>query len=304
MNKGFPPIAKTVLVFLLMIGVFGLVTSCTGSEPALETEEVFEDAVNTAVAETAAVDALHAQQTRDAQATLEATEVMVPTETATITPTPEPPTPTATQQPPDISEAPIVEVSVDTNCRSGPGVVYPYIAGLFVGQQEKAIARNPQGNYWYITNPEEEGEFCWIWGEYATVTGDTAALPVYTPGPTPTPPVRFTAQYMAVEECKGAYQLEFFVTNTGFVTLESIATTVEDTVTDTIVSKTRTNFKAKDGCEDQFKKEKLEEEDSGYTTSPDLPEDPTGNLLFVTMNACTTDELGGDCREISFYLTP
>ena len=38
----------------------------------------------------------------------------------------------------------------------------------------------------YITNPDKPGEFCYLWGEYAIVAGDTQALPEFTPLPSPT----------------------------------------------------------------------------------------------------------------------
>jgi hypothetical protein len=85
-----------------------------------------------------------------------------------------------------------ISVSVDTNCRRGPGQVYDYIGGLMVGETTEVIAKDPTGRYWYISNPDGPG-FCWVWTEYATITGDTSLLPVYTPEPTPTPPPTATA---------------------------------------------------------------------------------------------------------------
>ena len=41
-------------------------------------------------------------------------------------------------------------------------------------------------NYWIVNNPDRPGE-CWLWGQYASVSGDTSSLPVRTPPPTPTP---------------------------------------------------------------------------------------------------------------------
>jgi uncharacterized protein YgiM (DUF1202 family) len=82
---------------------------------------------------------------------------------------------------------PLISVSVATNCRTGPGKVYDRVGALLVGEVAEIAGRNQVANYWYIRNPNQSNGFCWLWGEYATVTGNFAALPVFTPPPTPTP---------------------------------------------------------------------------------------------------------------------
>jgi hypothetical protein len=94
------------------------------------------------------------------------------------------PTPTITLTP--TSSVPMVSVSVNTNCRTGPGVVYDLVGALLIGEQTVVIGKYTPGNYWIINNPDGVG-ICWLWGEYATVTGDTSGLPEYPPPPTPTP---------------------------------------------------------------------------------------------------------------------
>ncbi|MDY6873758.1 MAG: hypothetical protein SVR81_07315 [Chloroflexota bacterium] len=83
-------------------------------------------------------------------------------------------------------EKPMVNVSVDTNCRTGPGKIYDWIGGLLVGEEAEVVGASTDGQYWIIRNPDQNGE-CWLWGNYASVTGETADLPRYTPPPTPTP---------------------------------------------------------------------------------------------------------------------
>jgi hypothetical protein len=96
----------------------------------------------------------------------------LPTETPTITPTFTP-------------SVPMVTVSQNTNCRTGPGVEYDLIGALLIGEQAVVVGKYTPGNYWIINNPDAAGT-CWLWGQYATVTGNTAGLPEYTPPPTPT----------------------------------------------------------------------------------------------------------------------
>jgi hypothetical protein len=81
---------------------------------------------------------------------------------------------------------PMVSVSVDTNCRTGPGKIYDYIGALLVGEMAEVVGQSMDGQYWIIKNPDLAGE-CWLWGNYATVEGPTTGLPKYTPPPTPTP---------------------------------------------------------------------------------------------------------------------
>lgn len=69
-----------------------------------------------------------------------------------------------------------VTVSVATNCRSGPGQSFASLYGMPVGQVAKVVAKNSSTGYWIIEIPGQNGKNCWLWGQYATVTGDTASL--------------------------------------------------------------------------------------------------------------------------------
>ena len=105
--------------------------------------------------------------------------VGVPTFTPTITLTP---TITPTLPP----SVPMVSVSVDTNCRTGPGVVYDYLTGLLVGEKAEVVGKytSVSPTYWVI----KKGSItCWLYGQYATVEGDTSSLPEMVPPPSPTP---------------------------------------------------------------------------------------------------------------------
>jgi hypothetical protein len=69
-----------------------------------------------------------------------------------------------------------VTVSVATNCRLGPDQNFASVYGMPVGQVAKVVAKNSYSGYWIIEIPGQNGQTCWLWGQYATVTGDTAAL--------------------------------------------------------------------------------------------------------------------------------
>ena len=69
-----------------------------------------------------------------------------------------------------------VTVSVATNCRQGPGTAFANVYGMPVGQVAKVVAKNSYSGYWIIEIPGQNGKTCWLWGQYATINGDTASL--------------------------------------------------------------------------------------------------------------------------------
>jgi hypothetical protein len=93
---------------------------------------------------------------------------------------------TATAGPTSTPSVPQVTVSIDTNCRTGPGVIYDNIGALFVGQVGTVVGKNSSTGYWIINNPGKTGT-CWLFPQYATVSGNTANLQEYSIPPTPTP---------------------------------------------------------------------------------------------------------------------
>ena len=118
-------------------------------------------------------------------APVQASPTIANTQTLTATPFPtmtSTPVPTATA----VSLIPMVEVSVPTNCRTGPGKAYDRVSILDVGKQVEIVGRNADSSYWVVENPGGTGE-CWLWGYYAVVTGQTSGLPVWQTPPTPTP---------------------------------------------------------------------------------------------------------------------
>lgn len=113
-----------------------------------------------------------------------------PAEEVTATPSPSPTIALSAT-----TSIPTVSVSVNTNCRSGPGVAYALLDSLVIGQTAQITQRAPQGfNYVLINRPNGSGE-CWLWLQYATITGDISNLPVATPPPSPTP--TFTPTFTA-----------------------------------------------------------------------------------------------------------
>lgn len=94
---------------------------------------------------------------------------------------------TPTTGPTSTPSVPQVTVSQNTNCRVGPGIVYDLIDAVVIGQTAEVVGKNSGvPNYWVVKRLNGSGT-CWLWGQYATVSGNTANLPEYPVPPTPTP---------------------------------------------------------------------------------------------------------------------
>lgn len=94
--------------------------------------------------------------------------------------------PTATTEP--TPTIPIVSVSSYTNCRTGPGVVYDKNGDLDIGETAEVVGKNSATGYWIINNKDAAGT-CWLWGNYASVLGNTASLQEYSIPPAPPTPL-------------------------------------------------------------------------------------------------------------------
>jgi hypothetical protein len=189
---------------------------------------------------------------------------------------------------------PLISVSVATNCRVGPGKVYDRVGALLVGQVAEVHGRNSDGTYWYIRNPSANGGFCWLWGEYATLSGNFAALPAFTPPPTPTPMPNFDASYDGKDTCVG-WWVDIELDNTGGVQFKSVSLTVRDTVTDAVVSIYTDGFTDLDGCLDSTTRDNLNPGGSRIVSSGAFNYDPAGHKLRATITACSNLSQNGTC---------
>jgi len=230
--------------------------------------------------------------------------VDTPTSGPTVTPSS---TPSATVSPMPLftstAVVPLISVTVPTNCRVGPGRVYDRVGALLVGQVAEVVGRNQNGNYWYIRNPNDPNGYCWLWGEYATLTGSFAALPVFTPPPTPTPMPAFAADYDGLESCNG-WWTDILLTNTGGITFESLSMTVRDQATDVVVSMYTDIFDDVDGCSDISTRQRLNPGDSRVVSGPIFTYNPTGNKLRATITLCSRDGQNGTCITRTINFTP
>ncbi len=124
-----------------------------------------------------------------------ATEVPTPIPTATIKPTP-----TVPQVTPN---------SVNVNCRSGPDVAYEATSVLMFGQTAQVDGRNDDSSWWYINDPANAGQFCWVAASVVTTSGNLSGLPVIGPPESIVTEVTVGVSVPSTVTCGGPNPLEF-----------------------------------------------------------------------------------------------
>jgi uncharacterized protein YgiM (DUF1202 family) len=183
--------AQTLLSLMMMLALLAI--SCQLLSPTSEPVSSLDERVAQTVAalelnklgENQPVTTLEPSALMTEQADLSDTDAEIDhnNNTGVVTDTEEPIGPLDVTDTPCL---PTVQVSVNTNCRIGPGQDYERVGSLMVGQSAQVIGRNADSSYWIIQIPGRSG-YCWLWGRYATVTCATAGLTIYEPPPTPTP---------------------------------------------------------------------------------------------------------------------
>jgi hypothetical protein len=170
-----------------------------------------------------------------------------PTATPTL-----PPTATFT---PSITLTPTLEkvtvtVSKNTNCRAGPDINFDLVGIMKVGETAEAIGRNLQKTYWVIKLPSNTTKTCWLWYEWATVTGNGDGLPIIESPPTPTwsPKPDFTFSYIGLTTCPAPKIIRLQIVNTGDIPWESYRVVTTDTVLHTDTTTMSDIFKYYSGC--------------------------------------------------------
>lgn len=81
---------------------------------------------------------------------------------------------------------PMLTVREATNCRTGPGEAYEVVVTYLTGKQLEIVGRYDPENFWLVKSSESPTGSCWLWGEFADVTGSFWAVASVTPPPTAT----------------------------------------------------------------------------------------------------------------------
>ncbi|MBM3151622.1 MAG: hypothetical protein FJZ96_05370 [Chloroflexi bacterium] len=203
-----------------------------------------------------------------------------------------------------------LNVSEETNCRTGPGTVYPRLGGIRPGQSAEVAGRDAASQYWYIRLPDTPTIFCWITGLYATVSGNISLIPVMTPPPTPTatmtptPALDFAVTFVGKDMCV-AYFLEFNIVNTGGILIESIRVVSKDLTTPNTFTATYDKFEDWNACLVGTIQNDLAPGESEKTNSgAGIAYDPTGHNFEATVTACSQNGLAGACLTKKIIFTP
>ena len=291
-SRGSRSIRKLWILILMLV----MLASCD----LLVSPGADQDLVATSVAATVA--AQGADQSEEI-------EKAPPTETTEPVPTDTPgPTGTATSLPtatdtptPDVLG---VHVSNDTFCRLGTGSGYEALGILNTDQSSEILAVDPSGEFWYIANPDAEGE-CWIWGEYATPEGLTEYLPVFTPPPRPVYNFNFYTSDCGAGNC----YLWFRIKNTGPLPLRSVRLTVESNSTfgtgtlEPVSATVEYNGFMSGSLPVNPDLSQIAVGSNGFMHSGGL-RNPLGNKSTATIKICSQNNLGGVCTTQVLDFTP
>jgi hypothetical protein len=235
------------------------------------------------------------EQSATVTATLEliATQTeVVPTQTPVVTATETPlPEPSATAT----AEAPMAEVVRQTNCRVGPAGNYDLVATYQVGQKLEIVAKDLGGGYWFVRNPEKPEEQCYLLAQNITISGDTSALPKFTPRPSPTAAPYFNVTFKKFDTCKGEDFALFVVENTGSIPFRSAYIKVTDQKVNKSVEQALNAFDLIVGCVLAKNIAPLDPGATGYVTSPPFKWAATNNKLRAVIMLCTEKNLKGTC---------
>lgn len=280
MKKIFLPLALIMLLCMVSCNMPG---SATATQPPAEDPHALETLVARSITET-----LAAAVTQAPSQTPQPSDTPQPTFTFTLA-------------------VPMVSVSVETNCRSGPGTVYEVISVLLVGQSAEVVGRSPSGDNWIIRPPATPAVTCWLWGQYATVVGNTTGLPIINPPPTPTPAASFTVTYLGVVSCAPEYAFRFNITNNGSITWESIRIIVTDTTTSTSFTHTYDGFRSYLPCVLEIDQQDLAPGEGGPVANVNpgqLNYNPAGHAFTANIKICSQNALAGQCLEKNISFNP
>ena len=236
-----------------------------------------------------------------------ATRAALATSTPEFTFTPSVPPPLTFTPTPAV---PMVSVSVNTNCRTGPNTSYDRLGTLAVGEQAEVLGRTPLSDSLVVKLPTNPPITCWLWTKYVTLVGDISGLPVFPIPSTPTPKLSetpqngFTLTYVSTDNCGGDYFIKFQIANTGGLTWESDLVKVTDKNTSVLVKVSRDNFPYYSSTCDETADQNLEPGEVGYTTSAAFSTNPHGHAMSATVTLCSKNGLDGTCLEKTITFTP
>jgi len=180
---------RIINIVLLLFVISGCGTCRKKNKPAIDVNEDGSVVVNpTAAAQTeflaqtqmAGVEATREYLISQIEATAQGLQ---PTQDAAVEATPIPTLDPAALFTPPPAGSTTLQLSGNTNCRSGPGTNYGILDIVLAGQAVEVLGADNSGAYYVVQSPN--GQVCWLWSHYASVNGNPDSLVVMTP---PAPP--------------------------------------------------------------------------------------------------------------------
>jgi hypothetical protein len=302
------------LLMTLSLAACNLPTGQVASTPDINgtvaAQVAIAQAAQTMVAETLGANSQAGSNNPANQAAPSATNTLQEILLNTVAPTL---TPTITQTP--TPEGVFLVLSQDTYCRvGGPYSSFKVVVTVKAGDKVEVISQNPEKDSYYVKNPYQGNSTCWLWGKYATLTGNVGGLPIATMQPTPTPTNTptptpgFTVTYSGLEHCGANYAFKLFIRNTGGLIWQSINLTGSDTTTAFAFNQSLNVFKEYAGCSTSTQQDDLTPGEESYVLNTESGQffnyDPTGHPISLTVTLCSTDGLAGTCKSIPVTFTP
>lgn len=112
----------------------------------------------------------------------------------------------------DLPDVVLATVVHDVACYQGPNTVFPVSALLVAKQRLLVEGISPDEQWWYVTDPEDPSESCWLSQHDSMISGDISLLGLIEPPPLPE---RVGADNFSVQingitiDGQGAYAVEY-----------------------------------------------------------------------------------------------
>lgn len=274
MHKTFFQVLGLLTTVALVVSACNLPISSATPEVTAQTEQTATETVMVIEAT-----ATHAITPTD-------TEAPAPTATETLTPKP---SATATPEPP------LAKVVRETNCRVGPGGLYTLVATYQVGQMLEVVAKDLGGGYWFVKNPEKPEEQCYLLAQNITISGETTALPRYTPPSSPTAAPYFNLTFKKFDTCQGVDFALFIVENVGSVPFRSAYIKVINQKSGKSVEQALNAFDLRVKCVLAKNIAPLNPGATGYVASAPFKWSGHADKLRAIIMVCTEKNLKGTC---------
>jgi hypothetical protein len=126
-----------------------------------------------------------------------------------------------------------------------------------------------------------------------------------TPAATSTPAPGFTASYSNLESCTGTgWWVDLQLQNSGGIPFNSIALTLTDTATGSVLPLYSDDFVDRNGCGEVNTWDNLPTGAARLVSSPTFSYDPSGHELRVTLTLCSNPAQSGTCVTQRLIFTP